>query len=277
MTHRILSAAQLSTYLGCPRKYAFRYVERIEPEFRLAARAFDSAVRSALEWFHMRMRERNCTCGLDVVSVFLADWESEQDATLRFVGDESTDTFAALGMTLIRLYMDEFATRPVAGVDVPFEIDLVDLETDVSLGDRLRGRFPLLWPDDVVVEIATSARRFADPDLDRRLQLSASSYAYRRIHGRGPALFVINLVKTETPALDVEYIERDLDADASFVHLAANTVRGIQAGAFPPIPSSSCTDCEYGVACSEWRDERLLSLPDRRRLSVVPETGMHAP
>lgn len=277
MTHRILSAAQLSTYLGCPRKYAFRYVERIEPEFRRAALVFDSSLRSALEWFHMRMRDRSCTCGLDVVSVFLADWESEQDATLHFVGDESPDPLAALGMTLIRLYMDELANRAVAGVDVPFEIDLVDLETGVTLGDRLRGRFPLLWPDDVVVEIATSARRFADPDLDRRLQLSAYSYAYRRIHGRGPALVVINLVKTDTPALDVEYIERDLDADASFVHLAANTVRGIEAGAFPPIPSASCTDCEFRFACSEWRDERLLSLPDRRRLSVVPGTGVHAP
>ena len=277
MTHRILSAAQLSTYLGCPRKYAFRYVERVEPEFRLASRVFDSSLRSALEWFHMRMLDRSCTCGLDVVSVFLADWESEQDATLRFVGDESTDTLAALGMTLIRLYMDEFANRPVAAVDVPFEIDLVDLETDIALGDRLRGRFPLLWPDDVVVEIATSARRFADPDLDRRLQLSAYSYAYRRIHGRGPALVVINLVKTDTPALDVEYIERDLDDDAAFVHLAANTVRGIEAGAFPPIPSATCTDCEYRFACSEWRDERLLSLPDRRRLSVVRDTGVHAP
>ena len=40
----------------------------------------------------------------------------------------STTQVAALGMTLVRLYLDEFATRPVAGVDVPFEVDLVDLE-----------------------------------------------------------------------------------------------------------------------------------------------------
>ena len=52
MNPLILSATALTTYLMCPRKYGFRYVERIPPEFQAGAFAFGRAVHSALEWFH---------------------------------------------------------------------------------------------------------------------------------------------------------------------------------------------------------------------------------
>lgn len=49
MRPRNLSAPQLSMYLACPRKYAFRYVERIEPEFRSSALAFDASTLTRMD------------------------------------------------------------------------------------------------------------------------------------------------------------------------------------------------------------------------------------
>lgn len=268
--NRILSASQLSCYLMCPRKYAFRYVERLEAEHRSSALCFGSAVHSALEWFHDERLLGHAPDPLDVVSVFLADWDSEQERPIRFKEDETPDTLAALGMALIRLYLERFATQEVAAVEVPFEIDLVDPETGEVLIERLRGYYDLLWPGDVIVEMKTSARRFDAADLRRRLQLSAYADAYRQVHGRDPSIVVINLLKTKRPAIDVQHTERVVEDDAWFVHMAMNIVRGIDAGAFPPNPSWSCTDCEYAQACSMWRDHRLVSLQERRRLPMIP-------
>lgn len=277
MKPRALSASQLSCYLMCPRKYAFRYVERIDAEHRSSALAFGSAVHSALEWFHDEKLLGHAPDVFDVVSVFMADWDAEQERRLRFKEDETADSLAALGMALVRLYVERFAEQEIAGVEVPFDIDLVDPESGEVLIERLRGFFDLLWPGDVIVEIKTSARRFDAADLRRRLQLSAYAYAYRQLHGRNASITVINLLKTKKPGLDVQQTERVEDDGAFFVHMAMNVVRGIEAGAFPPNPSWSCTDCEYATACSRWRDHRLVSLGRDGALAILPELEMHVP
>lgn len=277
MSPRVLSASQLSCYLMCPRKYGFRYVERIEAEHRSSALAFGSAVHSALEWFHDEKVLGHEPSPLDVVAVFLADWDGEQERGLRYKEGESADSLAALGMALLRLYLEQFATQEVAAVEVPFEIDLVDPETGEVLLERLRGYFDLLWPGDIIVEMKTSARRFDAADLRRRLQLSAYAYAYRQMHGRDPSIVVINLLKTKKPAIEVQHTDRVIADDGFLFSLIVNALRGIEAHAFPPNPSWSCTDCEYARACSTWRDERLLSLGGRRRLPTVSESIVHVP
>ena len=50
---RPLSASQISLWLSCGRKYAFRYVHRLESEHRPAALSFGRAVHSALETLHL--------------------------------------------------------------------------------------------------------------------------------------------------------------------------------------------------------------------------------
>lgn len=150
-------------------------------------------------------------------------------------------------------------------------------ETGDVLLHRLRGYYDLLWPGDVIVEIKTSARRFDAADLRRRLQLTAYAYAYRQLHGRDPSIVVVNLLKTKKPAVDVQHTERELGDDAWFVHMAMNIVRGIEAGAFPPNPSWSCTDCEYGGACSRWRDERVATVDVRRGLPMVHDPHPYLP
>lgn len=277
MTERLLSASQLSLYLMCPRKYAFRYLEGVLPEFRPAALSFGSAVHSALEWFHDARLQGRSPAVLDVVGVFLADWDAEQELPLRFREGESADTLSPMGIGLVRLYVERFAAQEIAAVEVPFELTLVEPETSDVLPHRLRGYYDLLWPGDVIVEIKTSARRFDAADLRRRLQLTAYAYAYRQLHGRDPSIVVVNLLKTKKPAIDVQHTERIVGDDAWFVHMTMNIVRGIEAGAFPPNPSWSCTDCEYGKACASWRDGRVVTHEFPRRLPVLPETTLHLP
>jgi putative RecB family exonuclease len=52
MEARTLSISQIQSYLLCPLKYRFQYVDRIPKPWRAASLSFGSSVHSAIEWFH---------------------------------------------------------------------------------------------------------------------------------------------------------------------------------------------------------------------------------
>ena len=47
-----ISASQINSYLLCPRKYRFWYIDGIPPSSKSSALAFGSSIHTALEWFH---------------------------------------------------------------------------------------------------------------------------------------------------------------------------------------------------------------------------------
>jgi PD-(D/E)XK nuclease superfamily len=50
-----LSVLQLKTFLQCPKKYTFQYIERVEPAFRPIALAFGTAWHETLAPTSCRM------------------------------------------------------------------------------------------------------------------------------------------------------------------------------------------------------------------------------
>ncbi|MCC7537527.1 MAG: PD-(D/E)XK nuclease family protein [Deltaproteobacteria bacterium] len=264
MPARRLSASQISTWLACNRKFAFRYVEHAPREHRPSALAFGSAVHSAIDWFHGERLEGGVPPPDKAAAIFRADWDAELDEPVRFKDDESPEALRETGETLVRLYAERMAAVPIEATELPFEVPLVDLSTGEVLSDSIRGFIDLLLPDDRLVEIKTSARRISDSDLRRRLQLSAYAYAHRLKHGRSPQLTVISLGKGRRPSIEVQTTERTLEDDAFFVHLASEAARGMDSGAYPPNPGWMCGDCEYAASCAAWRG----SAPTR---SVIPD------
>jgi CRISPR/Cas system-associated exonuclease Cas4 (RecB family) len=253
MPPRVLSASQLTTFLMCARKWAFRYVEEAPPEFRSSALAFGSAVHSALEWIHLEKLEGRAPDPDVAARIFRADWTAETEGRLRWKEDEVADDLRDKGEALVRLYIEKYRDLSIRAAELPFEIDLVDPETGEVMEHRLRGYFDLLLPEDTLVEIKTSARRFDEENLRRRIQLSAYAYTYRRMYGRDPTITVVTLLKTKKPAIEESTTPRTKEDDAFFVHLASEVARGIDAGAFPPNPGIFCRDCEHQTSCAAWR------------------------
>jgi putative RecB family exonuclease len=248
-----LSASQISTYLMCARKYAFRYVERIEPETQAAALSFGSAVHSAIDWFHQERMDGRTPAGADVAKVFRADWEAAQEDEIEF--DDGTDAtvMRERGETLVHLYVGRFRDAAVVGTEIAFETPLVDPETGEVFPWNVRGYFDAIFENDRLIEIKTTARRFDAETLRRKLQLSFYAWAYRRLRKREPVITVVSLLKTRNPAIDVVETPRTIADDAFAVHLAVEVARGIEARVFPPNPGWMCSGCEYAMACEKWR------------------------
>lgn len=254
MNGLVLSASQINTYLMCARKYAFRYVERVEPEFHSSALAFGSSVHSALEHFHMERMEGRSPSPQDVAAVFRSDFASEQERELRFKPGEDATSLAEQGERLVVMYVERYHDIEPVAVEPAFEIPLVDPHTGETLGPSLRGYLDLVLAGDRVVELKTAAKKPDPVDLDRRLQFSAYAYAWRQIHGRDPTLVVRTLVKSKRQVTIEETVtERTVDDDAFFVATAMEVAKGIEAGVYPPSPGWLCSECEYGRACGAWR------------------------
>lgn len=254
---RPLSASQLAMYASCPRKYAFRYVHRLEPEHRPAALAFGRAVHSALEALHLsRMDGEKLSDPIKLVRIFRADWQSEVDQGLSFKHDESANMLRFMGEHLVVEYFRWLGDRPIVAAEQPFEVELVDPETGEVSDERLRGYFDVIFPDDVVVELKTLARRYDEGSLARRIQFSAYAYAWRMMKSREAKILVVSLLKQQRPQLAQATATRTKEDDAFFFRLALDVADAIEQRCFPPNVSFMCGDCEYAKSCRRWRGER---------------------
>ncbi len=270
-----ITASKIQAYLTCPRKFAFRYIEKVPPAWKAAALALGSAVHSALQVFHEKRMEGITAPADEVAAVFLTDFAAQQVDDLRFKDGEDAAALASTGDALIRAYVAENADLSVRAVEWPFQVPLADPGTGEILGPDLRGVFDLLLPDDQIVELKTAARAY-DPDtLARNLQFSAYVYAYRQAFGREPTLRIVALLKHKKPKLARYETARSPETRTWFVHLAAEVARAIDAHAFPPNPGWPCNDCEYQHACAAWRGPQPSSVASptdgRRHLPVIEE------
>lgn len=253
------SASRVNQYLWCGRKYAFRYVEKIEPESRSAAMALGRAVHSAIEHLHLELLDGQTPEAKDVIAVFQADFEYELDLGVDFKSNESANLLRRQGTDLVFEYVKAYGDKPVDASEVPFTVPLMDPETGEVHPYLLNGWFDSIRPGDVIEEIKTSARRFDERSLTQKLQLHAYAYAWRQLHGRDPTIKVVQLLKTRKPELVEHEVHRSVGDDAWFVSLVVQVARGIEAHAFPPNPGWMCSDCEYSIACSRWRGDRPRS------------------
>ena len=251
-----VSASRINTYLMCPLKYRFRYIENISPKFKNSGLAFGSAVHSALNWVHEYMLAGEKPGLEDALRIFRADWASQQVETINYKKGESREGLQKLGEQLISIYYAEYPDLKVRATERPFKVPLEDLTTGESFEVPLFGYFDLVLDDDVLVEIKTAKRDYGVQDLQRNIQLSAYAYAYRRIYGTDPKLKLTALLKAKTPRISDHAVERPASGDRWFVHLAASVVNSIQSEAFPPSPGWQCGDCEYSQECSSFYECR---------------------
>jgi putative RecB family exonuclease len=252
---RLYSISQIQTYLGCPLKYRFQYIDQIPRPWRPVALVFGSSVHAAVEWFHKERQSGAKPNIEDVLKIFDADWFAQTLEPVVFTGAETKDEFQAKGRAMLQLYVEaEHAAEPVA-VEEWFELDLADPETGEDLSVRLRGIIDLIEKHDTVVELKTAARALPQGDLERHLQLSTYALVYLLQHQVVPKLRVDMLLKTKTPKLERFTTSRTTADLAWTARLIERTARAIESGHFYPNPSWRCTECEYFAHCQSWRGQ----------------------
>jgi putative RecB family exonuclease len=254
---RVLSASQLSVYLGCPLKYRFQYVDRIPRPWRVAAMAFGSSVHAAVEWFLKERQAGRSPSPDQVERIFEGDWYAQNLEPLVFSERESKDGLLEKGKAMLRLYITESLERaPPLAVEQSFQVSLHDPETGEVLDLALRGYVDLVEEDGTVVDLKTASRSLEAGGLERHLQLSCYALAVLHLTGVIPKLRLDILYTTSRPRLERLSTERSVAELSWTAQLIRQVSDSIQAGQFYPNPSWRCQECEYFAHCQAWRGEQ---------------------
>ena len=257
-----VSFTQIDQYLRCPLKYKFTYVDRLEPEFVPAALAFGSGIHGAAAFLFRGTAEGAPPSLADVQAFFEAYWQLETGTRpIRFGEKDTKESLLDLaGRMLAVLYRNQEPGTEILGVEQPFDVPLIDLDTGEVLDRALVGTLDLIERDAegriVVVDLKTSARKYTDLQVDASLQLSVYSYA-TAMNGLADQedlrLRFDVLTKTKQPELCRYWTQRDRAANLRLFRLAAEVLHAIEAGVFHPNPGWQCKDCPFRSRCWAWR------------------------
>jgi putative RecB family exonuclease len=243
-----VSASQLTTYLTCPRRYRFRYVDKVEPDHEPAELFLGSAVHAGLaHWQTKRIEGEDV--GVDVaIDAFREAWvKSLRDEHPRF-WDATPEVMEASGEGMVRIFVAAMATLPPPqGVEVAFGVPVI-LPNGDELPVPLVGFQDYVLADGVVVEVKTTSKK-QDPRLAWLLQLAAYAYAQRLTEGKRPTVRVVQLLKGKAPRVDVQDVTLTGDDERWFLEVLGAVYASMQAGAFHPAPSWACLRCGWRRVC----------------------------
>lgn len=241
-----LSVSQINTFLLCPRKYRFRYIDQEQPEHRSIALALGSAVHSTLAWWQTEAMTADGPSEQEAVSIFQADWAAEMATGDVDLEGRDPVQVEELGMSLVEVAVPHLRELEVVSVDQRVDVPLVDPRTGEELPVPLMGFLDFTTVGGLG-EIKTSGRK--SKPRSWVLQLSAYSYALEQLTGCRPDVTVVQLVKTKVPKVVVETVEITRGDQAWFLEVASEVFSAVRKEAFPPNPSWACGRCEYRQVC----------------------------
>jgi len=254
-----ISYTQISTYMNCSLKYALQYIEKIEWPFKPEGLVFGSAIHRALEHYYLGRQEDRDVPFKEMMVIFDASWEKEEaENKIRYKNGNNPDRIHRTAEAMLKEFRNTVKPGKVLAVEQPFSVELIDPDTDESLGVPLVGRIDLIERLDggaiAVVDQKTAARAYDNERVENDLQLTAYAYVMAR---EGHDLDDVSLrfdvlMKNGSYKLHSYKTSRTMDDLARLYKIARSVIRGIEAGAFYPIRSWMCNDCPFANQCDKW-------------------------
>lgn len=250
------SYSSLSQYLKCPLQFYFERVLGMPRKTVSDAQVLGSSIHAALAGYHCKLRSGEPIQMHQVQDAFLAAWDGQTGQFEVIYDKRSRDDNLALGIALIKVYLQEAPPTDIVAVEAPNLAPITN-----SRGEVLEK--PLLVVPDLiarqddgtpkVVEIKTTSRAFSESEVATSLQPTCYASALYELSGQEPLVEYAVLVKTKVPK--VQRIEAVRSA-GDFGRLG-DTIeavdRSVGAGSFYPVENPlNCSGCAYFRQCREW-------------------------
>lgn len=247
-----LSYSQISTYLTCPLKYKFHYIDQIEPPFVASALCFGGSIHEAVAAFHQSIMEGDSLSAGNMVDVYRQVWENQRKKqTIRFFNGETEDTLLAKAKAMLEVFRE--AHNPsvqIVGVEEPFEVDLKRIPPLIGVIDVVE-----MSSDGsaIVADLKTSSRKYSDQTVQSNLQLTCYSLGAQALGFNGDTGFRLDVLLKKEPSELIRYETTRNDADRErFSKLVKSVWRGIKKEVFFPKADWQCGQCAFAGPCSQW-------------------------
>ena len=245
-----ISVSQIKTFVQCPQKFFFQYVERATPAFKPIALAFGTAWHLAVEALLEREPEQ------EVRQTFrdaLVRQVQSDAVPVLFEDEEDLGACIDLGIKMLAVFHKTVKMPDqVVGTELPFCIKLVDPETEEVLPVPLIGAIDAVVEDQnktTIWELKTAKKKWSQDQLAFDLQPTAYKMG-ARVHGfDGPEAKLIITTKTREPAVQEEVVPRSKAEEQELVRVAASVLRAIDAGVDHPVRGWQCRGCQHAGRC----------------------------
>ncbi|MFH1983204.1 MAG: PD-(D/E)XK nuclease family protein [Pseudomonadota bacterium] len=261
-----ISYSQVFTYLACPLKYQFQYVEQRPAERISIALPFGSAIHCAIERYHRGLMDNGVpdplwqlqdiftevlTAGLDRVEVPII--YKQQTPNLKAAVDMGRKMLEAF------YYGIDMTGFTVIGVELPLRARLYSVDGE-PLDMTVTGLIDLLLKDAagnlIAVDNKTAKNPYAQDTVDEDLQLTSYAYllaANRYVFPTADVYCRFDVLrKLKTPKFEQHYTIRSAEQRRRFARVTAAVLAGIEDRIFMPSKSWMCGDCQFVDACKDW-------------------------
>ena len=241
------SYSAFNTYLACPMKFYFRYIEHAEPERTSVSLPFGRAFHAVMSLRAEKGSDYSAEDAKEDFAVYFRG-ETEVCENLTYKADEDYWFWNQRGCDMLDVALTEWSDDyTVKSVAEAFSVNIP------GLSKPLIGEFDLVVTDggdEAVVDWKTSTSKWPAGKVDRDLQATAFCYAYQQLHGKSPIFRFDVFTKAKTPVRHQFYTVRMQDELDRFVHLANRIEAAVNTGVFVPVESCmNCSDCPYSEHC----------------------------
>lgn len=253
-----LSASRVKTWVECPERYRFQYVECVAAPVTPPL-VIGSVVHEVIE-MNLRRIVRNLKplTGEALSEAVYAAWKfrvANEGGRIDWGDDDHP-----MSAEVAHLQMSRTLAQSHADLILP-HLHPRDIETrfEVSLGDSfpfvLFGYYDLIETDDTIVDHKTYARPKARSEIDSDLQLTIYAFAFWLAHGReAPGLRLDCMYKDPGAPVRAEMVEtsRTREDFERLVAVLEAMASSLQRGRYDATPGTACRWCPYKTACSAY-------------------------
>lgn len=249
-----VSYSRINSWLLCPRRYQYRYIEAA-PEERLSGNlVFGSAIHEALEAFMNSLATEPLSLD-ETVGVFERALKDEVEFSSQLSmpvdwGKKSLDEMCEKGRQMLAVFLDKVDRNVrVVGTEVPFEVPVAP---DVMLKGVIDMIVALDDDRYLVVDFKTAASSLPPDKLQHDMQPTAYLLAAElMMNAPGKVEFEFwTLTKTKSPALRISPVQRTAEQKQEFLEAIRDVAVAEEVGLYPRRRSFMCTGCEFADRCN---------------------------
>jgi len=248
------SYSAFNTYLQCPLKYRFRYIDKVAEEKTCSCLPFGRAIHAALS----ERARSGSSFNNDAAKLYFAEFfdaEVKTTDNLVYKDGETFNSMVEQGNRMLDVALENW--------DFDYEVKSVAEAFSVKipgLSKPLIGEFDMVVEgngnEPCIVDWKTASSKWAMGKVECDLQATAFSYAYRELNGTTPVFRFDVITKTKTPTLNSYFTVRAQDELTRFESLVQLLDKAICTGNFYPNEDIiHCAGCPYRDHCKRayWR------------------------
>ncbi|HEX9120650.1 MAG TPA: PD-(D/E)XK nuclease family protein [Terriglobales bacterium] len=238
----IYSYTQINHYLGCPRRYRYRYLDGWQEKDLRANMLFGRAFEQALSAYFRRQ---------DATQALFTAWSAYRDAKLAYSNGDNWDRMLQQGIQLLERFAQDDRVeirQPKRNLQIKVSRPLSDSSQFVAYIDAV-GR---LDATRTIIDWKTTTARYPE-EPEGLLALDPQLVCYSWVTGEPEVAFVV-FVRKRSP--EIQYLRATITEEQrrQFGELVQDCVYRIDSGEFLPhsgirFPQNGCTSCSYLGLC----------------------------